>query len=475
MQHPAQTRLSTLLSLVLVLMIATLGSVRAQSVTGDAERQIVITIREASTPLATAAGSTPKAYGDPGRYRPSNYVRRLTNQIAREYGLTWIADWRIQVLNVHCVVLGAPNIEARSEALRRLRNDPRIESAQPMHEFHTAANTTYNDPYFPLQKSVEAMRVPEAQHWSQGRGVRLAVIDTGVDTNHPDLAGRVRVSRNFVDKDTKTFQGDAHGTAVAGIIGAAINNGVGIVGVAPEVELMALKACWHRSVSAPAVCNTLTLAEALAFAIAKNAAIINLSLTGPNDPLLKRLVDIALARGTIVIGADAQRSGTDSAFPVSIDGVLAVIDADANVDSAELAAPGREILTLVPAGHYDYLSGVSLSSAMVSGIVALLLERDRKLTAAQIRALLERTASPTTMNAADTGTARAPKKIVDACRAVAEIVRREDCVDTAHRADVAPRRTHAAERSTAADSADRSEGSRRRPVPRPVAAEIPPG
>lgn len=444
MRHPVA------LSLALVLIMATPASLRAEDVTSDAARQIVITIREASSPLASSPGSTPKSYGDPGRYRPSGYVRRLTNQIARDYGLTWIAEWRIQVLNVHCIVLGAPDDQARSEVLRRLHNDPRIESAQPMHEFHTATSTAYNDPYFPLQKSVETLRVPEAQHWSQGRGVRLAVIDTGVDTNHPDLAGRVRVSRNFVDKDKKAFRGDAHGTAVAGIIAAAVNNGVGIVGVAPEVDLMALKACWHRSPSSPAACNTLTLAEAIAFAIAKDAAIINLSLTGPNDPLLKRLVDIALARGTIVIGADARRSAIDDAFPVSIPGVLAVTDADTDADSEQLAAPGREILTLVPAGHYDYVSGVSLSSAMVSGIVALLLERDRKLTAPAIQALLERTASTKEITTTSTANSRMPKKVVDACRAVAEIVRQQDCAATAHQTDTSSKKTHAAERSTAA-------------------------
>lgn len=470
-----QSPVTRVLILALLLITATPALVRAEAFASDAERQIVITIREASTPLASSPGSTPKSYGDRSRYRPSGYVRRLTNQIAREYGLTWVAEWRIQLLDVHCVVFGAPDSEARSDALRRLQKDPRIESAQPMHEFHTATSITYNDPYFPLQKSVETLRVPEAQHWSQGRGVRLAVIDTGVDTNHPDLAGRVRVSRNFVDKDNKAFRGDAHGTAVAGIIAAAVNNGVGIIGVAPEVELMALKACWHWTASAPAACNTLTLAEALAFAIAKDAAIINLSLTGPNDPLLKRLIEVALARGTIVIGADARRSAVDSAFPVSINGVLAVTDADADAGSEELAAPGREILTLVPAGHYDYLSGVSLSSAMVSGIVALLLERDRKLTAPQIQALLKRTASPGAIATANDSDPRAPKKIVDACRAVAEVVRQYNCEDTARRTDIVPKRNHAAERSTDAGSADRSGEFRRTPARQPLAAEIPPG
>jgi len=437
----------------------------------DIERQLVITIREAPTSMAAPAGSTPKSYGNAGNYRSSGYARRLTDEIARDYGLTRIAEWPIKVLGVHCVVLSAPDTDTRAAVLRLLEKDPRVESVQPMHEFHTAASTTaYNDPYFPLQKSVEALRVPEAHRWSQGRGVRIAVIDTGMDTRHPDLKGRVRVTRNFVDANSVTFERDAHGTAVAGVIAAAVNNGVGIVGVAPEVELFALKACWHNAPGAPAVCNTLTLAEALSFAITQRAAIINLSLTGPRDALLTRLIEVALARGMIVVGADARRSPSEDAFPISVPGVLAVTDADVDTSAQpyKLAAPGREVLTLVPAGHYDYLSGVSLSSAMISGVVALLLERNRKLTSPQIEALLERTAS-------ESGAASHTRRLVNACNAIAQVVQQRDCADDDLKSAALLKRTRATERNTASGSADRSAESRHKPARRRATAGIPPG
>jgi subtilisin family serine protease len=390
-------------------------------VRADADRQLVVTIREADASLVTPAGATPKTYGDPARYRPSSFARRIADELAEDYDLAWVADWRIEVLGVHCVVYSAPDPKSRSEAVRRLKNDRRVETVQPMNEFRTAAKAVaYDDPYFRLQNQVQLIRVPEAHRWSRGRGVRVAVIDTGVDLRHPDLARRVRLARNFVDADAAAYGRDAHGTAVAGVIAATMNNGQGIVGVAPEVEILALKACWHASPTAPAICNTLTLAEALAFAIERRAAVINLSLTGPDDPLLRRLVGVALSRGCVVVGADPGSVEDGESFPLAVPGVLAVADADERgVDRsrARIAAPGHDILTLAPSGRYDYLSGASLSSAMVSGIAALLLEMRRSLTPGEVALLMEHTAS----------NAPGPRPLVNACKALASLVSTVTC------------------------------------------------
>lgn len=423
---------------------------------GEYERQLIVTLTEVAPSLATPAGASPKAYGYTSRYEPSPYTRRISNQIADEYGLTWVAEWRINVLNVHCIVFRARDVTARSDAMRRLMSDPRVESVQPMHRFRTTAETpVYNDPYLSLQRHVETLRVADAHRWSQGRGVRIAVIDTGADLNHPELAGRVPIARNFVDNDQATFFSDAHGTAVVGVIGAATNNGHGIVGVAPQVDILALKACWHSAPDESATCNTLTLAEALAFALDRRAAVINMSLAGPEDPLLRRLVELALARGTIVVGPSTEVNSDANSFPASIAGVLAVADADGlgPLVSAQLAAPGREILTLAPFGRYDFLSGVSLSSAMVSGVVALLLERNHALTPANVRALLEKTASAVSVRDES-------RRVVNACDAVASVVHQTGCA-----APDPARKNRAAARSTAPGSAGHSGESRRKSGP----------
>ncbi len=432
--------------LVLVALVAGCATLSANTAPASAaassgvetERQLVVTIRDASTGLRAAPGSTARAYSTPSNYQGSAYARRVIAALEHEYSIDWVAGWRIDVLNVHCAVFTARDHAARETLLARLRRDSRVESAQPMNTFVTSSRAgQYNDPYFSLQKGMEEMHVPEAHRWSQGHGVTVAVIDTGVDTAHPELAGRVRLARNFVDNDPDQFRMDRHGTAVAGVIGALMNNGQGIVGVAPAAELLALKACWQERPEAPAVCNTVTLAEALAFAIQKRARIINLSLTGPNDPLLSRLISRALDLGILVLGASDAQAGESTAFPVSVAGVIAVADADdptllaragsfrpaSNVEPAEplLVAPGREVLTLAPGGRYDYVSGASISAAMVSGVAALLLERDQHLRGNEVRALLERTGVPS----ADRTT-----RLVDACDAVASIVRATACTSS---------------------------------------------
>lgn len=390
--------------------------------------QIVVTIADDSARVRNAAGASPRPYATDG-YAPSPQARHVAAQIARQYGLRHVAAWRIDALGVHCVVFELAAHRSRDDLVTTLREDPRVESAQPMQRFATGERAGgYNDPYYRLQTGVEALQVSGAHRWSQGRGVRVTVIDTGMDVSHPELAGRVRLTRNFVDSDDEQFRRDRHGTAVAGVLAAIVNNGVGIVGIAPEVEILAFKACWHREPAGPAMCNTLTLAAALAAALENGTHVINLSLWGPSDPLLGRLVEKALKSGITVVapanGEDPRRS-----FPLHVPGVLAVADASepSKTGIARVAAPGRDVLTLTPAGHYDYVSGASLSSAMVSGVTALMLERRRNLGPAEIASLLEKTSN--------TAAGEPSQRIVNACDAVAEVIGSAGCsVAHAHNA-----------------------------------------
>ena len=207
---------------------------------------------------------------------------------------------------------------------------------------------------------------------SRGASVRVAVIDTGVDVDHPDLPAHL-MTRNFVDNDAGAFQDDAHGTAVAGVIAAIPDNGIGIAGIAPDVRLFVFKACWRSSpTGAKATCNSFTLAQALSAAIEEHVDIINLSLAGPSDPLLTRLVDRAAAAGIIVVGA-VPPDGQRRTFPTDIASVIAVDAIESgHSNSGILRAPGLDVISLAPHGHYDFYSGSSLATAEVSGLVALL-------------------------------------------------------------------------------------------------------
>lgn len=378
------------------------------------QHYVVVTIRNPITPPALHAASSGRGYDNIGAYQAGGKARDASRGLAAQYGLRETSSWPIALLGVHCLVYALPDNADPEQVRAALARDPRVESIQPLQQFGTAANG-YNDPYASLQSSMQRMEIPEAQALSRGAGVRVAVIDTGVELDHPDLPSTAR-STNFVDDDRRAFGEDAHGTAVAGVIAAIPNNGIGIVGVAPDVQLLLYKACWRAAATgSQALCNTFTLAQALAAAIDARADVINLSLAGPSDPLLTRLVQRALDRGTIVVGA-VPLDGLRNDFPADIPAVIAV-DAIEN-ESAGAAprddivrAPGRDVISLAPMGHYDFYSGSSLATAEISGVVALLRAQRRNLSAHEVELLLSENAP----------------SVPNACAALATLLHRSDC------------------------------------------------
>jgi subtilisin family serine protease len=212
------------------------------------------------------------------------------------------------------------------------------------------------------------------------------VVDSGIDANHRDLSGVVRAQKSFTDGAPAP-----HGTEVAGIIAARQHNGAGIMGVAPAAELVDLRACSAGAgPDAPADCDSYTLAQALDFAVGSGVDVINLSLAGPDDPLLARLLGQAEARGISVVAAAPPAGDERDRFPASVVTVIAVAESEqpAQWPASALRAPGVDVLTTFPGDRYDYGSGSSLASAHVSGVVALMRSLDRHLTPQQVRALL---------------------------------------------------------------------------------------
>lgn len=352
-----------------------------------------------------------------GNYRNSTWSEHVADQLAEQYGLQPVAQWPITTLGVHCVVYKVPADLSVDQVLNQLAHDRRVEAAQSMNTFH-AMTRSYSDPYFKLQAGVHAMHVESAHQLATGRDVRVAVIDTGVDSRHPDLLGQIDHEENFVAASPESAN-DIHGTAVAGIIAALANNGRGIVGIAPDARLVALKACWQETAQKPeASCNTLTLALALHNAITLKVDIVNMSLTGPRDPLLERLIHKALEEGIIVVAAEAPAGEHGGNFPASMNGVIAVRATEGS-RPAELerersvAAPGAEILTTLPHDTYNFMSGSSFAAAHVSGVIALLLELDRHLTAKQAAAILSTAVNqPASFGA---------QQSIDACSATATV------------------------------------------------------
>jgi hypothetical protein len=378
------------------------------------DRLIVVTVADEVRVLQGRAGSTPRGYDRIQRYETSGAARATMKAIAGEYRLTQLAEWPIPLLKVHCAVFQIPKDSTRAEVLRLLKAEPRVRLAEPMGVFETRSQS-YNDPYVGLQSGFRQLDVAEAHGLSRGEGVRVAVIDTGVDVNHPDLANKVVATRDLVGGTEQQFRRDRHGTEVTGVIAALANNHLGIVGVAPGVKLIALKACWQLSEDTDSArCNSFTLAKAISAAIDLKSQVVNLSLGGPSDALLAQLVESGIQRGIGFVGA---ASGPGPGFPQDVPGVLAVSASESESDAGgehRLHAPGREILTLLPKGHYDFASGSSLAVAHVTGTVALMLAHHPGLDSARIYDLLDRTSAP--LLAHDPAS-----RSINACAAVASI------------------------------------------------------
>lgn len=395
---------------------------------------VVITVRNDLQPAVATPGSTPRGYGSVGVYGLSAGARAITHSLERDYSLREVSAWPIESLQVNCIVARLPKVTSRQTLISRLARDSRVESVQPLNEFTTETDSTRGPgaeipapppdggSYLPLQVNLRELGVLQAHRLSQGAAVRIAIIDTGVDYRHPDLDGRIIARHDFV-AGAGAFTSDRHGTEVAGVIAATAEGGTGVLGVAPKSRLIALKACWPlRQDAARAECNSFTLAQALQAAITARADIVNLSLAGPTDPLLARLIRYGMQHGIIYVGAVApMRSGLVNAFPVGIRGVLGVQSAeDAARNSRHLLAPGHGILTLVPGGHYDFASGSSLATAEVTGIVALLLADGRRLPATRVEQILTRSSRQLTTPAGVVTS-------IDACAAVADALSLAGC------------------------------------------------
>jgi subtilisin family serine protease len=218
--------------------------------------------------------------------------------------------------------------------------------------------------------------------------VTIAQIDTGVDLRHPDLAGQFAEARDFVTGNG--FVAELHGTAVAGVMVAHPDANVGLVGVAPGARVIPLRACWETGDSDAAACSSFSLAKALQYSMRRDVQLINLSLTGPHDVLLGRLIDRATAQGIAVIAA-AEDDASSPGFPASHPGVIAVGSHASSGGQRTLLAPGDDVLTTTPNATWGFESGASFSAAHVTGLSALLLEISPDLTPRRIEDILRRT------------------------------------------------------------------------------------
>ncbi len=354
-----------------------------------------------------------------GATRDSDEDQRWLGKFISFHRLKLVSRWSMKALGLDAIVAEVRGDRSVGDVVKALSEDDRIDSVQPVVTYDLLSTSAYNDPYFHLQNAtVRGADIEKVHHLATGRGVVVAIVDTGMDRQHPDLVDRIVVSHNFVDQDPDRFDQDEHGTTVAGIIAATANNDLGIVGIAPEVKLIALKACWQDQKTRKSSCDSYSVLKALVEVLKLEPDILNLSLAGPPDPTIARLLTAASDKGIIIVAAvDPSRKVS---FPASMPQVVAVstsLEPGEMMPANAVLAPGVDVLTMTPGATYAFRSGSSMATAYVSGVAALVREGQRRLSGEQFRTQLI-ASSQQSIN-------RIP--VVDICHAVLDAARPGDC------------------------------------------------
>ncbi len=285
-------------------------------------------------------------------------VRETLRALRRDHELIEVDGWPIASLGRYCAVFRVDDDRELASVIDRLRGDERVVDAQAMNEFVGLLDDSYDDPHFELQYGSNAAALLALHHLSTGRGVRIGIIDTLVDQDHPDLQGQIHRQHRFADA-----RPGVHGTAVAGIIAASVNNGRGIVGFSPDAHIEVFGAC--SEYDGRARCNSFNLARAIETALEQNMEVLNLSLAGPHDRLLADLLAVAVQRGTLVVASRDDSAG--GGFPAALPGVIGVAT---SLDTAQWFRRDEQLSTQA-GGGYRFFHGSSVAAAAVSGLTSL--------------------------------------------------------------------------------------------------------
>jgi subtilisin family serine protease len=270
-----------------------------------------------------------------------------------------------------------------ADVVAALDADPRVEAVQ-LDVVRTAQARPADELADLARPYLDLMRLPRAWDVTSGAGQVIAVLDTGVDLDHPDLAGHLVPGYDAVDEDGDPGDDQWHGTAVAGVAAATGGNRQGAAGAAYGAKIMPVKVLDHRGSGYDS-----DVARGIRWAAEHGADVINLSLGGPGaSPVLRAAIADAVAGGAVVLAA-AGNSGTQvpeypAAYAPEVDGLLSVgATDDAGVltpfstwgDTVSVAAPGKSLVAPSNGGGYLTASGTSFSTPLVSGVAALLTSR----------------------------------------------------------------------------------------------------
>lgn len=251
-----------------------------------------------------------------------------------------------------------------------------------------------NDPRFGGQWGLAKTGFPSAWDRSKGLYLKVGVIDSGVDTSHPDLAGKVADQRDFAQGDVRAQDTVGHGTAVSGVVAAGTNNASGVAGACFRCRLLVAKDGGQRPVDSWSI-------KGIYWAAANGAKAINISSGGyARSEAYEAAVDYAVSRGAVVVASAGNDATDQPRYPAAYDNALSVVatnrgDARASFSNygptVDLAAPGVDVLSTRLGGGYSYASGTSFAAPHVAALAGLV--RHQGLTAQQARAAIEDSAA----------------------------------------------------------------------------------
>ena len=351
-----------------------------------------------------------------------------------------------EISRTYILEFGSLSAQEKASTLQRLMADPEVEFAEPEHKFSTkqipndpflSSSGTWGQPYQDLW-GIYAVNAPAAWDTAQGDGVVVAVIDTGVDYNHPDLADNIwtnpnEIAGNFFDDDGNGFVDDfhgwnfvnntndpiddnGHGTHVAGTIAAEGNNGIGVIGVAWHAKIMPLKGFDSSGTG-----FDFTVAPAIMYAANNGADVINASWDSFNSNIqvfgnsqtIEEAIQYAASLGVVFV-ASAGNSSQDAnnffpanspeAITVASSGPFGNFSFFSNFGTKiDVIAPGEDILSTQAANTfqgqpvidgYARMTGTSMAAAHVSGVVALILSQNPGYSPDIVRTVLRSSATP---------------------------------------------------------------------------------
>ena len=289
-----------------------------------------------------------------------------------------------------------PKGRNKAELMAEMRGLPK--TAYVEEDYIATAFLDPNDPGYPSQWGPKDINAPLAWNITLGSsGVIVAIVDTGVDYNHPDLASNYYPGGyDFINNDANPIDDNGHGTHVAGIAAAVTNNGIGVAGIS-QSRIMA-----EKVLSSSGSGSYSAVASGITHATNNGAKIISMSLGGSSSSItLQNAVNYAWNKGVLIVAAAGNDGSGRISYPAAYSNVIAVSALNQGDSFAvysnhgkkiELSAPGTNVYSTYLGGGYTSLSGTSMATPFVSGSAALVLSKNGGLTNQQVRNILDNSA-----------------------------------------------------------------------------------